>query len=539
MSLGRHLSRRAVRIACHAVVATPFVVAGGVELAHGWVPQGDDGAIVFRSWLELSSHPPLVGQLNHVTSSHAVFDPGPMLFWLLTIPVHLDHLHGGLWGATLLCVVGVCLAVEAAWSAQGWPAAVAVATIVVVVVAELPALALDPTWNAHMGTVWFVSTAAIAWAVAVGRLQWWPVLVAAASFATQCHLMFAIGSLSCVIVAPIVGMTRRRRISWWLPTGILIGVVCWTAPLVQQFTSRPGNLTLLLQSQGHTGPATGIAFGLRALAASVGPHPIWWGRGQVSMINIFAMIADANSHPAWMGVAVLVGLGLCAVIAWVTTRRDLAALAIVVLVISLAWVWTLASLPTSQLLTFSYIDPGSWPVGMAVLLIAGYSLGELAIAADRRLRQRRTGPDGRHQFRVPGWMAAVPVAVALSVITADSALVVHASAANTGPTEGWPAMSQVRVVTERIERAVPPGRLVVQAPPGLTESYAVIAGVDWLLYSDGWRPESSPGYPTLIGPEIAVVQPAPLVTVTVDYNGGPAKVSISRRGTTKLPTPAG
>jgi hypothetical protein len=521
------------------VVAAPFVVACGVEMARGWAPQGDDGAIVFRSWLELSSHPPLVGQLTHVTSRHAVFDPGPMLFWLLTIPVHLDHLQGGLWGATLLCVVGVCLAVEAAWSALGWPAAVAVATIVVVMVAEFPALALDPTWNAHMGTVWFVPTAAIAWAVAVGRLQWWPVLVAAASFATQCHLMFAIGSLSCVILAPIVGMTRRRRISWWLPTGILIGVVCWTAPLVQQFTSHPGNLSLLLESQEHTGPATGITFGLRAFAASVGPHPIWWGRGQVSMINFFAIVDGVRSHPAWMGVAVLVGLGLCAVIASVTKRRELAALAIVVLVLSLAWVWTLASLPTSQLLSFPYIDPGSWSVGMAVLLIAGCSLGELAIAAVRRLRQRRTGPGRRHRFRAPGWMAAVPVAVALSVITAGSALVVHASASNTDPTEGWPAMRQVRVATDRIERAVPRGRLAVLPSPGVTADSAVIAGVDWLLYSDGWRPESFPGYPTLIGPEVAPTTPTPLVTVTVDYNGGPVKVSISRRGTMKLPMATG
>jgi hypothetical protein len=225
-------------VACHVAAATPFVVACAKEMAHGWAPQGDDGAIVFRSWAVLSSHSPLVGQLTHATSSHAVFDPGPMLFWSLTIPVHLDHRQGGLWGAALLCVVGVSLAVEAAWSTMGWPAAVGVAAVILTMVAEFPAVALDPTWNAHIGLVWFVSTAAIAWAVAVGHLQWWPVVVVAASFATQCHLMFAIGSLSCVVVAPIVGFALSRRISWWLPAGILAGVACWIVPVVQQFTSH-------------------------------------------------------------------------------------------------------------------------------------------------------------------------------------------------------------------------------------------------------------------------------------------------------------
>jgi hypothetical protein len=498
-------------------------------MARGWVPPGDDGAIVFRSWLVLSSHSPLVGQLTHVTSHHAAFDPGPMLFWFLTIPVHLDHLQGGLWGATLLCIVSVSLAVEAAWSAIGWPGAAGAVAVVLAMVAEFPALALDPTWNAHVGTMWFIATAAIAWAVAVGRLRWWPVLVVAASLAAQSHLMFFVASMSCVIVAPIFGVIRNRKVGWWLPVGVLAGLVCWVAPLWQQLTSHPGNLSLLLDSENGAGPSTGLAFSLQALAASVGPRPVWWGQGQVPAPNFFSLVTAVRAHPAWLGVAILVGLVVVLVAASLAKSRALAGLALVALLLSLGSVWSLAALPTSQFFSFFYIGPGWWPVGMIVLLVGGWSIGAVALAAARaRRRGVISGRSQRPRTRVRGWATSCLVGTTLALIAAGGALMVHDSAANQNPTEGWPAIHQVRLATDRIEHAVPRGRLVVRPPSGFSTSYAVIAGVDWLLYADGWRPESPPGFPTLFGPELSITKPAPPVTVVVTYNGGPAKIAITR-----------
>jgi hypothetical protein len=389
---------------------------------------------------------------------------------------------------------------------------------------------LDPTWNAHIGTVWFIATAAIAWAVASGRLRWWPVLVVAASLASQCHLMFVVGSAACVVAAPIFGWVRTRQVGWWLPTGILVGVASWVVPLWQQFTHHPGNLSLLLDSEKGAGSSTGIAFSLQALAASVGPHPIWWGRGEVPAPNFFTLVVGVRAHPAWVGVAILVGMAVVLGLASLTRRRELAGLALVALVMSLGAVWTLASLPTSQFFSFLYIGPGLWPVGMIVLLVGGWSIGAVALAAARRLRSGLTS--GRHLrpgARVPGVVATLVVVAALALIVGGGALVVHDSAINQDPTEGWPAMHQVRLATERIERTVPRGRLVVRIPSGPSASYAVITGIDWLLYADGWRPESPPGLPTLIGPEVGITKPVPLVTVVVTYNGGPTKLVVTTR----------
>ncbi len=526
-----------VRIACHVAVATPFLVACGLGMARGWGPQGDDAVIIFRSWAVLSSHPPLVGMYTHVTGTNLpVYDPGPMLFWFLTIPVHLDHLQGGLWGAALTCVLALSLAVEAAWSALRWRGSLAVVAVVLLMVAEFPALAIDPTWNAHMGLVWFITVAATAWAVATGHLRWWPVLVLAASFATQCHLMFALGSIACVVVAPLVGLIRVRKLGWWLPVGAVVGLACWIVPVIQELTNNPGNMTVIWRSLHTKQSTTGGAFGLQTLAASVGPHPIWWGRGEDPTANVGVLDPAIHSHPAWVGVVILVFLASCAALAFFARRLELAALALVTLLLSAAMVWTFASLPMSQFIfSFPYLDAGSWPVGMLVLLVLGWSVVELIVAGVGWARSWAGSGAGHRAGRTAltpglGHLVVALVAVVFVVaLVASSVGVSNDSANNDNPTSGWPVMSQVQRLTAAIERVVPRGRLLVLPPSGFTASYSAITGIDWLLYSDGWRPESSNGYVTLMGPQVAITRPLPPFTARVLYTvQGTGHVTITR-----------
>jgi hypothetical protein len=505
-------------------------------MANGWRPQGDDAVIVFRSWATFSSHAPLVGMLTHVASSKPVYDPGPLLFWLLAIPVHLGNVQGGLVGAELLCVVATSLAVEAAWSVRGWVGAVGVVAVIVAMIAEFPALALDPTWNAHVGLVWFISAAAIGWAVSAGRLAWWPVLALVGSFAAQSHLMFVPAVVGLVVLTPVVGWVRLRRLGWWLPAGLLVGAACWLAPLVQEVTSHPGNLTLLLRSQG-SGSVTGLSFGLRSLAAAVGPHPIWWGRGEVPSTTVFVLWRAIHTHPAWMGVAILVALGICAALSWLARRRDLAGLALVTLLMSAGVVWAFSAIPKSQLILFPYIDASSWPVGMAVVLVAGWSLGEIALGIARHARSGHGARHLRPRLRAGSlrWALALPAALVVAGVVVTTAQAAHEALHNDDPTSGWPVMRQIAAATRHIERAVPRGRLLVLPPRGYTYAYSVITGVDWQLYSDGWRPESVPGYPSLIGPQVAPTRPLPRFTVVVHYGGGPVTTVISRTRTASPP----
>lgn len=517
---------QAIQFACHAAASAPFVVVCIYEMARGWAPQGDDGVIVFRSWLVLTQQSPLLGQRTEVITPHTIYDLGPLLYWLLTIPVHIDHVQGGLWGAELFCVVAVNLAVGAAWAVMGWRAGIGAVVVLLATIAEVPALVIDPVWNPHFGLVWFLATAAIAWAVAAGRLGWWPALVVAASISTQSHLMFAIGSIGLVVIAPLVGLLGNRWVGWWLWAGLTSGLLCWLAPLVEQVTSHPGNMSLVLELPHRSGPHEGLAFGLSSLAAVVGPSPVWWGRGGSSDIGIFALMSDIHAHPPWAGVLVLGGVGCCAVLSWSSRRRALGALALVALVWALSAVWTSAELPMSQTLSYIYIEPSSWPLGITILLVGFWAIADIVLAVVTRLHPTRAKRSISERFRR---LAPIVVVGLAAVAAASSGLAVHESSTDDITTSGWPAMSQVRVAAARIERSVPRGPLTVISSRIFNASYSIIPGLDWLLYADGWRPESYPGYTTLIGPEIAPRKPPPVYTALITYDGGPARITILKR----------
>jgi hypothetical protein len=498
-------------------------------MARGWRPNGDDAFIVFRSWAVTSSHSALVGQFNAgltATSGHAVYDPGPLLFWFLTIPVHLDHAQGALWGAAILCAAGASVAVEAAWSARGWPAAAAVVAVVLTMLAEYPALALDPVWNAHIGLIWFIATAAIAYTVTVGHLRWWPVLVLAACFTAQCNLVFATGAAVCVVLAPVVGLLHNRRWGWWLPVGLVTGVGCWLAPFVQELTSHPGNFTRLVHAEG-TARVTGTTFGLKSLVAAAGFHPIWTNPKRAD----FMFIVSSIDKRSWvLGVAILVGLLCICVASTLATRHDLAALCFIALLLSGTAIWTFSSIPSSQLLYISYLDPASWPVGMIVTLAGLWALADLSLWTARRIGARHRP---RHQRRVPRiraprWSLLVPTAAIAALIVASNTVIANHSLNDTGiRTEGWPTVSQVASVAARIERVVPRGNVMI-----VSHAYygpGVVTGVLWELYSDGWRPKAGAFYGRLMGPDVVAMGSAPAVTVIVTYTGfSPATIAVSR-----------
>ena len=110
------------RIASHLAVWLVVAVPLGVVLSKGWVATGDDAAIAIRSHQVLGLHPPLVGLASTAAagSGQHLYDPGPLMFWLLAIPVRIDPTHGSLWGAALLGGIPLSVAIEAAWSTRAW-----------------------------------------------------------------------------------------------------------------------------------------------------------------------------------------------------------------------------------------------------------------------------------------------------------------------------------------------------------------------------------------------------------------------------------
>ncbi|MGH3067377.1 MAG: hypothetical protein ACRDND_05740 [Streptosporangiaceae bacterium] len=475
----------ALRAVAHLAAWLPFVLGPARLIRHGWRPVGDEAAIALRSWNSLTAQGPMVGQATRL--AHGVFDPGPLEYWLLAIPVHLDTTHGVLWGAALFCLVACSLAVEAAWSVLGAAGGLCASGLIVGLMLWMPDVAVTPSWNPWFGMAFFIAALAAAWAVMSGHRGWWPALVITASVAAQAHLMFTVPSAVLATLALIVGLAdsiRGRRGYWWALAGLIAGAACWSAPLIQQFTSPDGNLGLLLRSSGATtGPKTGGAFSLRALSTAVQPVPIWW-KATMQPAAIHQMI---NHRSAGVAVAVLVLLAVAAVMAVRPLRcRPLGALAVVTLVISLGSLVTYAGIPVhnTSLGTLGYLIVMLFPIGVLSWLV----VGSWAVLTGRLvLRHLAT-------TRLAG--RAVPGAGPLAGLAAAALLVVAAILAvplqghTVREVTGDPAIVSTRAASRQIVRKLPGQPIALSIHDfNATALGRLTLGLTWALTPDGFRAE--------------------------------------------------
>jgi hypothetical protein len=473
-----------LRAVAHLAAWLPFVLGPARLIRDGWRPVGDEAAIALRSWNSLTAQGPLVGQATRL--AHGVFDPGPLEYWLLAIPVHLDTMHGVLWGAVLFCLVGCSLAVEAAWSVLGPAGGLGASGLIIGLTLWMPVIAVTPSWNPWFGMVFFIAALAAAWAVISGHRRWWPVLVITASIAAQAHLMFTVPSGVLAVLALIVGLAdsiRGRLGYWWVLVGLVAGAACWSGPLIQQFTSPDGNLSLLLQSSSATtGPRTGGAFSLRALSAAVQPVPIWWKSMQPTAI--YQLI---NHRSAGVAVAVLVLLAVAAVMAVRPLRcRPLGALAVVTLVISLGSLVTYSGIPVhnTSLNTLGYLIVMLFPIGVLSWLV----VGSWAVLTGRLvLRQLATTQRAGR---------AVPAAAPLAGLTAAVLLAVGAILALPLQRQGVhevtvdPAMAATRAASRQIVRKLPGQPIALSVHDfDATVLGRLTLGLTWALTPDGFHAE--------------------------------------------------
>lgn len=504
-----------LRILAHAAAWLPFVVGPARTLASGWRPVGDGAVIALRSWNVLTAHAPLVGQATRL--AHGVFDPGPLEYWLLALPVHDDPRRGVLWGAALCCLAAASLAVEAAWSAGGALAGLGASVVIGGLALRVPGVALVPEWNPWFGMMFFLASLAAGWAVMAGHRRWWPVLVVTASVAAQAHLMFALGSAALVLAALGTGIAdsiRARSGYWWLPAGLVAGAACWSAPAIQQFTMRSGNISALLRSAGGNGNGlrTGLGFGLKALASATTPPPLWWQ----SSIQWQYLLRQISGRSAGLAVAMLILVTVAGIAgAWPLRRRWLTALAGVTLILSLAALATYASIPvrSNSLSTLNYLIILVLPVGVLTWLVLASALVLAARAAWPGLA-------------LPAW-GRVPVPLAAVAAVAAGAVVIAAVAVARQPRTvreitADPVMRQVPVAAGQIVRALPGQQVALltrdhRAPAELRRFTLALI---WALTPPGYLPQlTRPRLARELGQAYVFrCDRLPLVTVAVRRN---------------------
>ena len=467
-----------IRAALHVACWTPFITAAANSWRGPWRAVSDGARLAVVSWDTLSGSLPLVGRPNELP--HAPHDLGPLQYWLLSIPVHVDPARGLFWGAVLLAMLATSLTVEAAYSVRGELGGLLAAAAVIGLLLWFPSFASYPFDNPNFGTMYFVAATSACLAVLSGHRKWWPVLVVTASIAAQAYLTFAAAAVVLVLVALVIALADEFRAKGrysWLIAGLIAGAACWIAPLDQQFTSPAGqgNLSLLLHQAG--GQHVGIGYSMRVLSSLAGPSPLWWKQNFNYLHHIYQVL---SSKPATSGLVLLAVTAVSFVLAHFWLRsRELAGLAAVSLLVSVTSVVTLSRIPVQSTVFGDVHRPPDVPliyILLVAVVIAWLTAICVTVAAVLKLTGDRRGmPAG--------------VLAALLIVTT---VLLNAARQVTDYTGAGTSSSRVSTALATIERSWPRQSVIALSVSSTRTSdrYQLLQGLCWALTGEGYRPDT-------------------------------------------------
>jgi hypothetical protein len=490
------LSERRLVLATGLAAGLPVIVATIDVATSGWTPLADDALIAVRAYDVFSGHSPLVGQYSQASAvvGQPLYSPGPLLYWLLALPVRLPwdpapEVTVGL--VNLACVMGV---VGLACRRGGRPLMFATALAVPIMLASLPTEAYSDVWNPYAPLLPLLLLLFLAWSVGCGEYRLLPLAVLCASFAPQSHLSFVAPAAGAFAIG-VGGLVLSQRAALlrppaqgWIAAALLVGVVCWSAPAIDQATNSPGNARLLYQAARAEQPKLGLASGWRGVVHTVGVVPWWLRDPQFGLERIVDLSEDPGALATGSTVLMLAALAALFALAWRRRRQDLAVAATLALTTCAAVLIVIASTPESSFATLAYSVRWVSPVGLWVWIALGWSAA--ALAGARLRRPAPAGPRGR----AAALASAGPVAAVLAV-----GAVVGAS----GGLRREP-YDEMRTIAERLEADLPrdlPPRVVVSASPEATfTALGIQSGIVYALRRDGRR-VVAPGVVDSLGPE--------------------------------------
>ena len=229
-------------------------------------------------------------------------------------------------------------------------------------------------WNPYAALVPFAATLVVAWAVAAGRVGWWPCLVGLASFCMQAHLMYVPAAGTLLLVRRWLASWRHdvltarsggvgQRLGRWLRRCV--------GPLpLAAADSSPGEHFAPAELHARSGRSEVGAYRRSAESepGSVPPQPLWLRAPAKA-----DLLETGGISPRW-AIGAIVCLAAAVVIGWRRKRHDVTAVALVALVADLSAVAVIGGIPARSGLTIVYIQYVLWPVGAMTWFALGYSL---------------------------------------------------------------------------------------------------------------------------------------------------------------------
>lgn len=447
------------------MLAACILVTGWVGVRGHWTPVGDNAMITTFSLDTVSGEPPLLGMPTSLSirTGDPVRHPGPLPFWITGPPAAALGAPGY---GMVVGVVAIHLAALAtmvvATRRMPWSAGVFAAGFATAMAVRNVGLRVfrDP-FNPYLGIFSGLASLLAAWAVLSGHLWVLPVFVAIASFVAQAHVTYLplIGSLVVLVVVAVAADHLRlpsdhprrrlllRRVG---PLSLVVGLLCWSGPLYDQFFGT-GNLWALITGGGSLDVA-GWKYGWDRLIGGISPMPHWAKpRQSAGLLESPSLLKTA------FGVAFLALLAGQAFWARRTRHRTLLAAVAVAGTALAAGAVLSARLPGDDRALKSPLNRMFWtPVGCMAWLVLAWGSWTIAGWALERYR-----PGLTDRFRVA---TAAPVAVALICI---AAVTIGLTTGTARPTTDSSSImfGAARVHSHAIARAVPAGSTILVRSP--------------------------------------------------------------------------
>jgi hypothetical protein len=411
-----------VLLATGFAAALPVMASTFRGLRDGWVPTGDDGIIASRAIDVLTAHTPLLGQYS-VTSEligAEVRSLGPLLYWVLAVPARIGPeamtlAMGALNVATVIAIV---------WVAErrgGRPLMFAAAAVVALLANSVPPEVHSDVWNPSAAVLPFTLLILLSWSLACGDGRLLPLTALVASFVVQCHLTYLLPSAGMLVVGAAGLLVRnpdRRALRRPALVAAAVALVCWSAPLIEQATHRPGNFIRVVEAATTDEPGLGTHAGRNAVIHTVGLPP-WWVQRWNGNVDRFVDVGTYPGLPATVTAVLLIAaLGVVTLLGLRRRRRALWSAGAIALVLCASVAVVATATPETGTLFYSIgytlwwaSAAGAWAWGTA-------AVGLVALFPPRRLPVRLPA--------LPEWagvavVALVGAAVAVGGRTDESA----------------------------------------------------------------------------------------------------------------------
>jgi hypothetical protein len=371
------------------------VLSSTVRAAHeGWQPAGDDGIILTRALDVFTSHTPLIGQYSEAgdVTGQIVHSPGPMLYWLLAVPVRLGGPASAAIAMGIVNTLAIIGCVALARRRGGLVLMFATAIGIALMCQSLSAEIFHDVWNPSAAMFPFLLLIFLCWSLACGEYRLLPAVAIVASFVVQTHLTY-VAPTAGILVIGIGGLAiarlhlwlaarrkaeprRRGTVGRWTVLAVIALAVCWSFPIADQIEHSPGNLSLVVRSAGDRGTTLGAPVGWNAVVEAIEVHP-WW---LTDPKNVWSRKSDVRKTPSNTAIdsaiVILLGLWLIAAVAAFRRRGELVAASLIGLVLCLALGANAANTPTTPLLagTLGYTMWWGSQLGLWVWLTIAWAL---------------------------------------------------------------------------------------------------------------------------------------------------------------------